>query len=128
MQETLMNKINSVMLIDNNEIDNFINRKILENSGIKNILSFNNTITALIHLRNETKKYDLILIDIYFPVLDGFEFIDSFNRSELYKVHGDICFLSATINPEHKKWAFDRKIIFIEKPLSIDKLLALQPP
>ncbi len=128
MQEALVNKINSVMLIDNNEMDNFINKKILKNFGVRHISSFNNAITALIHLRNDTKKYDLILTNIYLPVMDGFEFIDSFNKSELYKVHGCICLLSSTLDPEHKQRANNAKIVFIEKPLSVGKLLFLQPP
>ena len=36
-----MTEIESILLIDNNELDNFINHKFLEAHGVTNILSFN---------------------------------------------------------------------------------------
>lgn len=89
-----MNRITSVILINDNYIDNFINQKILEDFGITNIITFRNAYSALSYLINTPYKYQLILIAINLPIIDGFEFIDKFHQLELYKRHGKICLLS----------------------------------
>ena len=114
--------IKSVLLIDNNDIDNYINRTILKLYGISEIVSFTNTNDALLYLKSKPVKYQLILIDIYFPIMNGFEFIDKFNELGLFKTQGKICILSASINPLHRKIAAEKHIPFIEKPLAIKKL------
>lgn len=70
------NKLKSVILIDNNDIDNFINQKILENIGVADILVFTKTSDALNYLKQTENIPQLILVDIYLPFMDGFEFLD----------------------------------------------------
>lgn len=120
----LLTKNDFIVLIDNNEIDLFVNQKILELIGITNIVTFKNASKALLFLSETTIKYRLILIDIYLPIMDGFEFIDKFRALNLQNKHGEICFLSATINPIHIQQSINYQIRFIEKPLIIEKLLA----
>lgn len=117
-----MSKITSVLLIDNNEIDNFINHKILENHGITNVISIKSASTALSYLLETNIRYELILIDIHLPIMDGFQFIDKFNELKLYKKQGQICLLTASLNPLYNKKAEEKNIKFIEKPLTMDKL------
>jgi hypothetical protein len=42
-----MTEIESVLLIDNSELDNFINHKFLEAHGVTNIVAFKSADTAL---------------------------------------------------------------------------------
>lgn len=116
-------KIKTVLLLDSNYIENYTNQMVLENNGVTNVISFRNAYSALSYLINTPYKYQLILVDIHLPILDGFEFIDKFNQLELYKRHGKICLLSASLNPSHKKKAVEKNIKFIEKPLIIENLL-----
>lgn len=118
----VFNKIRSVMLIDDDEIDNFINRKVLEQYGITDIISFKSVSPALSYLKKTDVKYQLILTDIYLPMIDGFEFIDKFNELELHKTQGEICLLSASINSSDKDKAEEKNIKIIEKPFTIEKL------
>ena len=118
----LLDKLNPVVLINNNSVDLFINQKLLEHYGITSILCFKSATVALDFLIKTNIKYQLILIDIYLPVMDGFGFIDKFNEFKLYRKHGEACLLSASLNPLHKKEIIVRKIKFIEKPLTIDKI------
>lgn len=118
-----LNNIKSVLLIDNNEIDNFVNCKLLQYYGVVTINSFKNVNSALYHLKETTIIYQLILIEICLPVIDGFEFIDKFNELELHKAHGTVCLFSASLNPLHKTKALERNVKFIEKPLTIEKIL-----
>ena len=117
-----MDKIKSAVLIDNNNIDNFINRKFLESYGVTQIVTFNNPIHALFYLQGAPLRYQLILSDIYLPMMDGFEFIDKFHELNLDKKHGKIRILSASINPLDFEKSKEREIQFIEKPLTIEKL------
>jgi CheY-like chemotaxis protein len=55
--------------------------------------------------------------------MGGFEFIDVIRSLKLHKKHGEICLLSASINPLDKEKAKQKNIRFIDKPLKINNLL-----
>ncbi len=112
-------EIKSVIFVDNNHIDNFVNHKLLEIHGATNVMSFRFADKALVYLKETDIKYELIFVEIYLPIKDGFEFIDMFRSLDLHKKHGDICLLSASLDPLHKEKAEQRNIRFIEKPLAI---------
>lgn len=117
-------KPHSVLLIDYNKIDLFINQKLLENYGIGDICCMGGASDALMHLRYHKIYYPLIIIDIYLPFSDGFEFIDKVREIKLYKEKGEIVILTNSIDPSHKEKAKSRNIRFIEKPLKVEKLFA----
>ncbi len=117
-------KTKSVLLIDYNEIDLFVNQKILENYGIDNICCMRGASDALMHLRLHDIYYSLILIDIYLPFSDGFKFIDTVREFDSNKKQGEICIVSNSIDPKHWEKAKSRNIKFIEKPLTIEKLFS----
>ena len=124
MQSLLKENIKSVMLVDSIEIDNFVNHKLLEIYGVKEVVSFRSPTKALAYLKETNITYQIILVDIYLPIMGGFEFIDKFYQLDLHKKHGEICLLSASLDPFHKQKAAEKNIRFIEKPLTIDKLLS----
>lgn len=113
----------AVLLIDNNVIDLLINRKLFEIYGVTNVHCVRNGNDALLHLKETSVIYHVILIDIYLPFMDGFEFLDKFTELGLNKKHGKICLLSASVNPLDKEKADERNVIFMEKPLNIEKIL-----
>ena len=116
----------SVLLIDSLEIDNFVNHKLLEIYGVKDVIAFRSPSKALAYLKETDITYQLILVDIYLPIMNGFEFIDKFYELNLDKQHGEICLLSASLDPLHKQKSKEMNIKFIEKPLTIDKLLSIK--
>jgi CheY-like chemotaxis protein len=117
-----MDKIKSVLLLDSLEIDNYINHKILEIYGIMEVMSFTSASKALAHLKETNTSYQLILVEIYLPITNGFEFIDMIRSLDLHKKHGEICLLSASLDPLDKEKAKQKGIRFIEKPLTMNKL------
>ena len=124
MEFLIKENIKSVMLIDSIEIDNFVNHKLLEIYGVKDVIAFRSPSKASANLKETNITYQLILVDIYLPIMSGFEFIDKFYQLDLHKKHGEICLLSASLDPFHKQKSAEKNIRFIEKPLTIDKLLS----
>lgn len=115
-------KTASIIIIDDNDLDLFINKKLLETFGITHIVCFKSANSALDYLQKTNVNYSLILTDIYLPIMNGFEFIDKFKELKLNKKHGKVCLLSASLDPLHKKLAKEKNIRFIEKPMKIDSL------
>ncbi|HEX8546880.1 MAG TPA: response regulator [Cytophagaceae bacterium] len=81
---TLKPKYSSVMLVDDSEMDNMLNKMILQTVKFsESIQVFKSSIDALAYL---TKGIDtinipeLILLDINMPEMNGFEFMDEFQK------------------------------------------------
>ncbi|MCK6607201.1 MAG: response regulator [Flavobacterium sp.] len=118
-------KVKKVMIVDDNEFDCYITSKIVTNFDENiDIMEFNSSITAIQYLeefQNVTAKLpDLILLDIYMPVLDGFEFIEKFNSlSDTLKKHTKICILSTTVDDLYiHKAKVDESVLFSSKPIT----------
>lgn len=74
---------NSVMLVDDNSLDNFINKKLLETNGFAEVVTtFLSPVEALTFLQNATPAElpEVIFLDIMMPEMDGFAFLDEFEK------------------------------------------------
>ena len=118
-----MIKINAALLIENDDVSSFISNRVLDSCGVQIITPCKQANEALAILKETQIAYQIILVDINLPMMNGFEFIDKFHELELHKTHGKICILSASINHLDRKKAADRNIQFIDKPLTIEKML-----
>ena len=131
-------KYKVVMLIDDNEIDNLINQKMIEASSISdNIFTHTGARSAIEFLKNVEKMSvgeksflpDLIFLDIDMPLMDGFQFLEEFEKlSDKVKEHCRIVMLTSSINPQDlskaKKSTFVKK--YINKPLTQENLEKLE--
>ena len=123
------------MLIDDNEIDNLINQKMIESVNLcENILIHSGARSALEYLKNiETIKNipkeallpEFIFLDVDMPLMDGFQFMDEFRKlSDDVKVNCKIILLTSSIDPKDMlKSKKDKFIIkYLNKPLTQDSL------
>src|SRR5437660_11513221 len=78
-------RYNVAMLIDDNELDNFVNKKLIENEHFATqVLVQSSGINALDYLKshsgNSSEIPDVIFLDIMMPDLDGFGFLNGFEK------------------------------------------------
>ncbi|MCC5945747.1 MAG: response regulator [Bernardetiaceae bacterium] len=131
-------KYYAVMLIDDNEIDNLINKRMIEAAEIcEKIYTHTGARSAIEFLNNMEKISEdislevlpnIIFLDIDMPLMDGFQFLDQFDSlSDKIKSHCKIMMLTSSINPKDvnraKKYAFVKD--YLNKPLSKEALQKL---
>ena len=127
-------KYNYAMLLDDNELDNFINQKIIEanhfaskvyvNTGSKSALEFLNNL-SISSTETATIFPEIIFVDLNMPMMDGFQFIENLKSKMPGSVKGlKLVILTSSVNPEDKKKASDISldITFFNKPLTKEML------
>lgn len=121
------------LLIDNNEIDNFINVTLLSNSGIvEDVNSVQSASEGLRHLAKvvdqSDKVPDVILLDLGMQIMDGFGFLDEFVKlPAAVSQYTKVVVLTSSIDPKDKlrSKSYPCVIELMEKPLNIDRLRGL---
>ena len=127
-------KFKQVMLLDDNELDNFINEKIIEASHFsEKVYVSSSGKSALEFLANLATLGDTsdaiypeaIFIDINMPIMDGFQFIDNLQNIPTNKIKDcKLVILTSSIYPEDRAKAqlISKDIIFLNKPLTAEML------
>lgn len=129
-----MKKMAHILLIDDNEIDNYINNHIIKDNDItEKITTKNSAIDALAFLETIKDDFaefpDLIFLDISMPKMDGFGFLEEFIK--LPKPSGKECsviMLTSSNNPEDRAKAlnYDAVIDYFVKPLQDTMIKSLK--
>jgi len=130
----MKSKLNSVLLIDDDEPTNFYTQLIIEESGCADHVQVAQGGREALNYLSKTQQKsgedhfprpDLIFLDINMPAMDGWEFLDEYK-----KLHKDkqgkiiVVMLTTSLNPDDKVKAHEMPEIagFESKPLTEEKL------
>ncbi|MCS7029667.1 MAG: response regulator [Bacteroidia bacterium] len=126
-------KVRSILLIDDNDVDNFIHRRVIDImqfaqhvhacTSVKNAKEF---IELLV--KNKEPLPDVIFLDLNMPGENGFAFLEWFKDfSQQYNNHTKIIILTSSNNQADVDHAFSYQNVvkFITKPLKKDHLAEL---
>jgi len=115
--------VDTTVLIDDSEIDLFIQRRFLEvYSFTNNLIAFKSAQEAIDSLTSGSAVTppDIIFLDLNMPNIDGFGFLESFDKMDKsIKEKSQIVVLTSSNNKHDKDQAFQYKnvIQYITKPI-----------
>jgi len=118
-----------VMLVDDDQISNLLNKKTLQRMGIINevhtALNGEEAITLLNdYFQGALSMPDIILLDLNMPIMDGFTFIEAFNKLHIpNKENVRIIIVTSSQNPNDMDRARSLGILhFLTKPITENNL------
>ena len=128
----VQNKKQRFIVIDDSKLDCFIAEKIIKNTGkCESIISFQMAKDALTFLETDNTPSlfpTIILVDIQMPVMNGFQFVEAFEKFPLSITKKySIYIISSSINDEdlsrvHNYYSIKQ---FLNKPLTSNNLSLL---
>ena len=115
----------SVMLVDDDDIANFLNKRIAEHSGyFKQVHVFSSSPNALKYLQNCHSNGmtfpRFILLDLMMPVMDGFTFLEACHSCfSNIESPPKVIMLTSSLNIDDKEKAkqFPQVVAYLNKPL-----------
>jgi CheY-like chemotaxis protein len=126
-------KFKSVVIVDDNEIDVYINKRMLEYSKLINnadVFSFTDSLEAFDKL---TKNYlplkspTLLILDLSMPNFSGFDFMEKLKGFPEILTKMSVVVLTSTRSEKEaqKCLNYDFVIKFVSKPITINDITAV---
>lgn len=121
-----------ILLIDDDNITNFLNKKIIMNSGLaSSIEAFDSGNDAIRYIHDifdgvlSKPVPELILLDIMMPVMDGFDVLDELQKlPAATKENMRVIMLSSSLDKRDRDRAMTYSMVtdFLSKPLTIKNI------
>jgi CheY-like chemotaxis protein len=124
--ESKTNKFEIVLLVDDSDIDNFINERMITTSHFAGKVIVKNSAQAALdflkdHADDEKQLPQVIFLDLNMPVMDGFGFLAEYEKFPAHvKNFTKIVVLSSSISPEDINRASANPLVqkYVNKPLN----------
>ena len=126
-----LKKLAKILLVDDSVADNYLHRRLITKLGLaEEIVVAHNGIEALDYLtvpvNGAYARPELLFLDINMPGMDGWEFLDAYERLEADRKAGMvICMLTTAYSDRDLDRARQHGIVndYLGKPLDEEKLL-----
>jgi CheY-like chemotaxis protein len=119
-----MSKLGSILLVDDDKITNFLNQLLLNDLGVaQQVLTAENGQEALRIIEEQCESSNcpaLILLDVNMPVMNGFEFLEAYEKMAFTSKQSIIVvMLTTSLHPRDVKRLSGMPIQgFLNKPLT----------
>ena len=123
--KAIMKKVNCILLVDDDETTNIINEMLIMDMDItEELVQARNGKEGINLLQQQKNQPELILLDINMPVMDGFDFLEAYNKMEFTgKSSAVIVMLTTSMNPKDVERAKKAGVAdYINKPLTEQSL------
>ena len=124
-----MKQLDCVLLVDDDEITNFVHESLITDLGIaKEVLIAKNGQEAIQAIEQQSSRGlqcpNLVFLDINMPVMNGFEFLEAYQRlNDSLRQSLIIVMLTTSLNPKDIERTKDTGVAdFLNKPLSEEKV------
>jgi CheY-like chemotaxis protein len=117
-------KLNCILLIDDDEPTNFLNRMTLEQIDCARYIKVVQSGQEALNFLMQTTP-DLIFLDINMPAMDGWEFLEKYRQlPSAQKASIVMIMLTTSLNPDDEQKALSIPEVngFENKPLKADRL------
>ena len=129
----MKNKLNCVLLIDDDKTTNTLNEMVIRKCGCAHdVKAVKNGIEALKYLKSgengKHPKPDLIFLDINMPGMDGWEFMEEYYKlEEKYQGNIIVVMLTTSLNPDDREKALELTGLddFMNKPLTREQFMGV---
>jgi CheY-like chemotaxis protein len=124
-----MENINCTLLIDDDEVSNYLSKSLLAkfmiSNGIQTVSSGMEALQFIVNYDPDLNSCpELIFLDINMPVMNGFEFLDSFRQlTFLNKENVRIVMLTNSYNEDDVEKCKEYGVLqYVNKPLTDQKI------
>lgn len=126
-------KLKEVLLIDDDNILNFVNCRLFNKIGFSRVVCSQNGRQALDYMiknytaqeENHEKRTVLVLLDLNMPYMDGWEFLEAFRDvKHRFISQIKIFILTSSFNPDdlERSKSYKEVVDYINKPLSPERI------
>jgi CheY-like chemotaxis protein len=122
-----MSHFDRVVLVDDNEHDNFINERFIKLAGwADEVQTFTSGHEVLASVDSLTPP-DVMFVDVNMPGMTGFELLDALASSSLDLSATKVVVLTSSVHPDDKQRAEGIYSVssYVQKPLGLDLLTRL---